>query len=120
MNPSKPVWLALERRAADRMGMPTVPQRLRDALTGAPAKSLKELSSELSVPEKELAFALEKLAQSLRHQALVLGREAAGCLECGFEFESRGRVTKPSRCPSCKSERIRPPRFWIFHSPGTS
>ena len=42
-----------------------------------PAKSLKELSSELSVPEKELAFALEKLAQSLRHQALVLGREAA-------------------------------------------
>lgn len=97
--------------------MPTVPQRLRDALTGAPPRTLKELSQELSVSEKELAFALGKLTLSLRHQGLSLGTEAACCLECGFEFESRERLTKPSRCPGCKSERIRPPRFWIMQAP---
>lgn len=100
--------------------MPTVPQRLRDTLIGASPKTLKELSHELSVSEKDLAFALEKLALSLPHQALTLGTEAAACLGCGFEFESRGRLTKPSRCPRCKSERIRPPWFWISEAAGAT
>jgi predicted Zn-ribbon and HTH transcriptional regulator len=93
--------------------MLTVPQRLRQALTGAPPRTLKELSGELSASEKELALALEKLQLSLRHAAVQLGVEPARCIACGFEFESRGRVSKPSRCPNCRSERIQPARFWI-------
>jgi aminoglycoside N3'-acetyltransferase/predicted Zn-ribbon and HTH transcriptional regulator len=93
--------------------MPTVPQRLREALAGRSPKTLKELSAELSVAEKELVGALEKLALSLRHEKGKLLVQPAYCLACGFEFESRQRLTKPSRCPSCRSERIAPPRYGI-------
>jgi predicted Zn-ribbon and HTH transcriptional regulator len=93
--------------------MLTVPQRLREALLGAPPRTLKELSQELSESEKDLAHALEKLQLSLRHGPLELGIVPARCIACGFELETRGRVSKPSRCPSCRSERIEPPRFWI-------
>lgn len=93
--------------------MSTIPQRLREALAGAPPKTLKELSGELSVAEKDLGVALEKLTLSLRRESVKLSVEPARCIACGFEFASRQRVTKPSRCPSCRSERIAPPRYSI-------
>lgn len=93
--------------------MATIPQRLREALAGASSKTLKELSAELSVSEKELVGALEKLALSLRNEDAKLLVESAYCIACGYQFESRQRLAKPGRCPSCRSERIAPPRFAI-------
>jgi predicted Zn-ribbon and HTH transcriptional regulator len=93
--------------------MATVPQRLREALIGAPPKTLKELSGELSVAEKDLPAAFEKLTLSLRREGVKLLVEPARCIACGFDFEGRARVTKPSRCPSCRSERIAPARYCI-------
>jgi transcriptional regulator len=103
----------------------TIPQRLREALTNAEPRTLKELSAELSLSEKDLVPALEKLRRTLERERLKLGVEAASCLVCGFEFEARAhgstaqgggapaRMTRPSRCPSCRSERINPPRFYL-------
>jgi predicted Zn-ribbon and HTH transcriptional regulator len=93
--------------------MNTIPQRLREALMGPTPKSSKDLSAELSLSERELAPALEKLQRSLQREGLKLHVEAARCVACSFEFEARSRLTKPSRCPGCRSERIVPPRFWI-------
>jgi predicted Zn-ribbon and HTH transcriptional regulator len=41
--------------------------------------------------------------------------EAAGCDACGFTFEGREarHFYAPSRCPRCRSERIRDPRISI-------
>lgn len=89
--------------------MATHPQRLRQALAGATPKTLKELSRELSLSEKELVPLLEKLGQSRGGLSI----EPARCIGCGFEFRGRSRVAKPSRCPECRSERIDPPRFWV-------
>jgi len=93
--------------------MATNPQRLREALTGVSPKTLKDLSRELSLSEKELPDLLEKLERSLAHGAAKLHVEAASCVACRFEFVGRGRASKPSRCPSCRSERIVPARYWI-------
>ena len=93
--------------------MPTNPQRLREALSGAAPKTLKDLSRELSLSEKDVAQALEKLARSLEHGPLELGVEPARCLGCGFEFRGRARASRPSRCPECRAERIALARFWI-------
>jgi predicted Zn-ribbon and HTH transcriptional regulator len=93
--------------------MPTNPQRLREALTGAPPRSVKELSQQLSLSERDVASALEKLGRSLERGPASLSREAPRCLACGFEFSERTRIARPSRCPECRSERIQPPRFWI-------
>jgi predicted Zn-ribbon and HTH transcriptional regulator len=89
--------------------MATHPQRLRQALTGSAPKTVKELSRELSLSEKELVPLLEKLGQ--RRGELCM--EPARCIGCGFEFRGRSRAAKPSRCPECRSERIAPPRFWV-------
>ena len=57
-----------------------------------------------------------------------LGRDVAGCAlagsagllvslsfyaSCGLVFRTRDRLTSPSRCPECKSERISSPRFTL-------
>lgn len=91
----------------------TVPQRLRAALSDSEAKTLKQLSAELSLSEKDLVPALEKLKRTLEREKAKLSIEPARCIACGFEFEARDRVAKPSRCPSCRSERIDPPRFYL-------
>jgi len=91
----------------------THPQRLRVALTGATPKTLKDLSRELSLSEKDVAQALEKLARSLEHGPLELAVEPARCLGCGFQFRDRARASRPSRCPECRAERIALARFWI-------
>jgi predicted Zn-ribbon and HTH transcriptional regulator len=104
----------------------TIPQRVRAALAEATEpKTLKALSAELSLSEKDLVPALEKLQRTLEREAKKLGVEPARCIACGFEFELRdrrgtgqgggapARVKRPSRCPSCRSERIDPPRFYL-------
>jgi transcriptional regulator len=91
----------------------TLPQALRAALEGATPKSLTELSAELSVSEKVLPDALDKLSRSLERSAQSLQREPPRCLACGFEFHDRARAKRPSRCPSCSSERLSKARFWI-------
>ena len=91
----------------------TLPQALQATLACAEPKTLKELSAELGVSEKVLPEAIEKLSRSLRRTEQRLRQIQPKCLECGFEFRERERFTRPSRCPSCKSERITPARFWI-------
>ena len=98
--------------------MLTNPQRLREALLGASPKTLKDLSRELSLSEKDVAQALEKLGRSLERSPLELCVEPPRCLACGFEFRERARASRPSRCPGCRAERIQPARFWI-EAPGS-
>lgn len=37
----------------------------------------------------------------------------ARCSKCDFVFEKRDKLTTPSRCPECRSERIEGPWFGI-------
>ena len=97
----------------EREARATLPQALRAALTGATPKALDELSRELSVSEKVLPDALDKLRRSLAQGNERLHQEPPRCVACGFEFEARARSRRPSRCPRCSSERLTRPRFWI-------
>jgi transcriptional regulator len=90
----------------------TVRDRIRAALEQHPLTSL-QLSQAVGIPQGEVAGHLEHLARSLPHQGLVLVVEPARCLACGFSFEDRRRLGRPSRCPQCKRERIEPPRFCV-------
>jgi transcriptional regulator len=73
----------------------------------------RELSALVGVEEKEIAGHLEHLARSLPASGVELVIEPARCAACGFEFQGRRRATRPSRCPECKRERIRPPAFKV-------
>jgi predicted Zn-ribbon and HTH transcriptional regulator len=71
------------------------------------------LSTALSVKEKEIYSHLahvERTATSGRQRFII---HPSRCIACGFVFEKRKRLTRPSRCPQCKSSRLSQPFFEI-------
>ncbi len=91
----------------------TVRAALREALRAGPLTA-RELSGRVGVPEKQVAGHLEHLGRSLRAAGERLHVEAARCLDCGFVFRKRDRLSRPSRCPVCRSEHLDAPRFAIL------
>ncbi|MDW7709899.1 MAG: hypothetical protein SCH98_05450 [Deferrisomatales bacterium] len=90
---------------------PSVRREILERLRRGPA-TLRELSRELGLRERETAEHLGHAARSLR-QGETLAEVPAECRGCGFRFRKRERLTTPGRCPRCRSERIRPAVFRV-------
>lgn len=90
----------------------TIRAALRQALRAGP-RTARELSGAVGVPEKQVAAHLEHLARSLKASGERLRVEPARCQDCGFTFRKRDRLSRPSRCPVCRSERLDAPRFAV-------
>ncbi len=73
--------------------------------------SARDLSGLVGIPEKEVAGHLEHIRQSLHRTGRRFVVQPAECVKCGFVFEKRERLTRPSRCPVCKSESLHAPLF---------
>jgi transcriptional regulator len=73
--------------------------------------SSRELSGLVGIPEKEVAGHLEHIRQSLHRAGRRLIVQPAECARCGFVFDKRERLTRPSRCPVCRSESLHAPMF---------
>ncbi len=108
--------MARERAA----GLPERQQTLRQAMIAelrlAPATA-RDLSTRLGLREKDVIPHLEHLARSLRRGPERLVVEPAECLACGYRFEDRKKLSRPSACPDCRQQRIEPPIFRIFTPP---
>lgn len=68
---------------------------------------------ETDLRPEELYEELEHVKKSLKRMGYRLEVVPAACRKCGYVFTDREKLKKPSRCPSCKSERIEPPRFYV-------
>ncbi|HEY8943921.1 MAG TPA: transcriptional regulator [Polyangiaceae bacterium] len=90
----------------------TVRRAILDALRGDPL-SIRELAARVGVRERDLGEHLEHLARSLRNSGERFIVLPPRCVPCGFVFEQRERLTKPSRCARCRSERVQPARFRV-------
>ena len=88
----------------------TVRHRILSELAQGTLSAL-DLSGLVGIPEKEVAGHLEHIRQSLHRTGKRLLVQPAECAKCGFVFEKRGRLTRPGRCPVCKSESIHAPLF---------
>jgi predicted Zn-ribbon and HTH transcriptional regulator len=88
-------------------------QRMMDLLTGT-RLSTHQLTQLLGIParqvEEHLTHVVKTVAQD-RARKFIL--EPSACSDCGFVFRDRTRLTKPSRCPHCRSEGITAPRYGI-------
>lgn len=73
--------------------------------------SARDISGRVGIPEKEVAGHLEHIRQSLHRTGRHLIVQSAECTRCGFVFDKRKRLTRPSRCPVCKSESLHAPLF---------
>jgi predicted Zn-ribbon and HTH transcriptional regulator len=88
----------------------TVRHRIMAELEQGPLSAL-ELSGFVGIPEKEVAGHLEHIRQSLHRTGRRFVVQPAECARCGFVFEKRERLTRPSRCPVCRSESVHAPLF---------
>jgi len=91
----------------------TARQQLTRLLTNAP-HTARELAASLDIPEREVEDHLQHIVKSLhRDPARRFLLHPSACEDCGYLFRDRTRLTRPSRCPRCRSEAITPPRFEI-------
>nr|MBI3613882.1 transcriptional regulator [Nitrospirota bacterium] len=91
----------------------TLRQRLAELLVGT-FRSSRQLAELVGIPERQVEDHLAHLIKSLgrdRQRRFVM--DPSACQDCGFIFRERTRLTKPSRCPRCRSEAVTPPRFGI-------
>lgn len=94
--------------------MPTIRQKMTTLLTEEEL-DVRQLSQKLGLSEKVITTHLPHIAKSVAARNLKWMVVPAVCLACGFEFKDRARVTKPGRCPRCRSERIDAPRYRIMN-----
>jgi predicted Zn-ribbon and HTH transcriptional regulator len=90
----------------------TFRQAILRELQAGPATA-HELSALVGLREREVIPHLEHLERSLRRSDRRLRMTPAECLECGFVFRKRSRLSRPGACPICRSRRIEAPRFSI-------
>jgi len=74
-------------------------------------KSAQELANYYKVELFEILEDLKHIKYSIKPKKLL--QIPAQCKNCGFKFEERSKIKKPSKCPRCKSEWIMAPLFRI-------
>lgn len=90
----------------------TIRQAIFDELLGG-MKTIRELSQALGVSEKEVISHLGHVERSAGQRGYKFVMKPSECLKCGFVFERRERMKKPSRCPKCRSELLTNPGFGL-------
>jgi len=88
-------------------------QRIIELLTGT-RLTTHQLAQMLAIPERQVEDHLVHVVKSIaRNKTSRFVLEPSRCQDCDFVFRDRRRLTKPSRCPQCRSEAIAPPRYGI-------
>jgi hypothetical protein len=90
----------------------TVRQEIIAALLEGPC-SARELSAAVGIPEREVPAHLEHIRKSITSSGQRLVVIPSECKKCGFVFSKREKLKRPGKCPVCKGESIREPRFMI-------
>ena len=91
----------------------TMRQRIIELLTDIPMTS-HQLARALGIAERQVEEHLAHVVKTVtQDRARRFLREPSSCIGCGFMFRDRTRLTRPSRCPRCRSEGITPPRYHI-------
>ncbi|GMV49101.1 transcriptional regulator [Nitrospirales bacterium NOB] len=88
-------------------------RRLIELLTGTLLSS-HQLAQLLGMPERQVEDHLSHVVKTLaRDRTRTFILEPSTCQDCGFTFRDRTKLTRPSRCPRCRSESITAPRYGI-------
>ena len=90
----------------------TLRQRIQ-ALLEAENMDARELSAALGIREGEVYEHLVHVERTVAAGKRRFVLHPSRCIECGFEFTKRRRLTRPSHCPQCRSSRVSQPRFEI-------
>lgn len=89
----------------------TIRQRIATMLKGQ-SLTVREISKALRISEKEVYYHLEHVQRSCGIKNKLIS-EPARCLDCGFVFRKRSKLSAPGRCPVCRSEAITMPMYGL-------
>lgn len=78
------------------------------------AYDARDLSQHLGIRETVVYDHIPHITRSVTSLGKKLKIIPSKCAACGYTFKDRKRAAKPSRCPTCKSERIENPKFHII------
>ena len=93
------------------VALKTIRQQISEALkTGM--LTTRDLSQTVGVKERDVFTHLPHVARSTLDPAVFVV-EPSACLDCGFCFKKRTRLSTPGKCPVCRSERITETRYGI-------
>jgi transcriptional regulator len=95
----------------------TARQRIIELLAGTRLSS-HQLAHMLGIPERQVEEHLPHVVKTIardRSRRFIL--EPSVCPDCDFIFRERTKLTRPSRCPRCRSEGISAPRYGIEEGP---
>jgi transcriptional regulator len=101
----KDIAIPLERRK-------TIRQQIISLLDGN-TLTAKDISADIRISEKEVYEHLEHIRKTVNKAEQRFSIQAAVCRKCGFSFRKRDKLTKPGKCPVCRSEIIQEPLFSI-------
>jgi predicted Zn-ribbon and HTH transcriptional regulator len=88
-------------------------QRIIDLIAGARLSSY-QLAQMLGIRERQVEEHLTHVVKTIaRDKTKRFILDPARCQDCDFVFRDRRRLTRPSRCPHCRSEAIAVPRYGI-------
>lgn len=92
-----------ERRQSDRA-------RLLQCLSAEPLAA-RDLSQAAGLSERDVLEHLKHLQKSLKTHQRQLIVTPVTCLDCQFVFQKRTRLTRPGKCPVCRSTHLSEPLF---------
>ena len=75
--------------------------------------SVRDLSQAVGIREREVYDHLVHIERTVSAQGKKLVLLPIECLNCGYIFKDRKRLTRPSRCPRCKKSHIPKPVYRI-------
>lgn len=88
-------------------------QRIIELITGTRLSS-HQLAQMLDIPERQVEDHLPHIVKTVaRDKTRRFILDPARCQDCDFVFRDRTKLTRPSRCPHCRSEAIAAPRYGI-------
>lgn len=72
-----------------------------------------DLSRHIGIQEKEIEDHLTYVKRSVESSKHAFIITPAKCLNCGYTFKNRKRLSSPGRCPKCRNSHIQDPSFRI-------
>src|SRR5688500_2747631 len=92
------------KKSAQDVTVATSRRRLIELLTTEP-RSASSLAREMGLHRGDIEEDLRHALRTARAEGHAIEVIPARCKDCGFLFDL-GRLTKPGRCPSCRSGRL--------------
>lgn len=88
-------------------------QQIMELITGT-RRTARQLAELVGIPERQVEEHLAHIVRSVaRDRTRRFLLEPSECQDCAYSFRERTRLTRPSRCPRCRSEAVSAPRYGI-------